>query len=69
MEHSNFRNLNRVIFTRWKHLESRVNAFQYCFKVIKQYTFRHLILLSILGCQSSYEILQIWTNGVIKFHW
>ena len=26
----NFRNLNRVICTQWKHLESRVNAYWYC---------------------------------------
>ena len=29
MQHDNFRNLNRVIFTHWKHLESLVNAFWY----------------------------------------
>ena len=38
-QHANFRNLNRVIFTQWKHLEFWVHAFWYCFKAIKKYTF------------------------------
>ena len=32
MQHSNFRNLYRVIFTHWKHLEPWVNAFWYAFQ-------------------------------------
>ena len=36
MEHSNFRNLIRVIFTQQKHLETRANVFWYCCKVIKR---------------------------------
>ena len=27
MQHNNIRNLSRAIFTQWKHLEPRVNAF------------------------------------------
>ena len=41
----NFWNLNRVTFTQWKHLASRINGFWYCFKVIKQYAFHHLMKL------------------------
>ena len=29
MQHCSFRNLNKVIFTHWKHLESRINAIWY----------------------------------------
>ena len=43
MQHDNFRNLNRVIFTYWKYLEFRANAFWYYFPVIKQYTFHNLM--------------------------
>ena len=39
MQHDNFRNLNRVVSTQSKHLESRVNAFWYCFPEIKRCTF------------------------------
>ena len=61
IQHNNFWNLNRVIFTQWKHVESWVNVFRYCFKVIKQYTFHHLMnLVLIPGSQSSYEILQLF---------
>ena len=35
MQHDNFWHLNRVIFTHWKHLESRVNAFWYCFSLFQ----------------------------------
>ena len=42
MQHVNLRNLNRVTFTEWKHLASRVNV---CFKVIKQYDFHYLMKL------------------------
>ena len=61
MQHDNFRNLNRVIFTHWKHLQSRVNAFWYCFPVIKRYIFHYLIKSTpITGNQSSFEILQLF---------
>ena len=32
MQHGNSGNLNRVNVTKWKHLESRVNAFRCCFE-------------------------------------
>ena len=38
MQHGNFRNLNRVIFTRWKHLDFRVNVFS----AVKRHTFHYL---------------------------
>ena len=61
MQHDNFWNLNRVIFTHWKHLESRVNAFWYCFLVIKRYTFHYLMKPApIRGNQSSLEIFQLF---------
>ena len=61
MQHDNFQNLKRVIFTHWKHLESRVNAFWYCFPAIKRYTFHYLMKQTpILGNQSSFEILQLF---------
>ena len=60
MQHGNFRKLNRVIFTDWKHLESRVNAFWYLFSVIKRYAFHYFMkLVTIPGNQSSFEILQL----------
>ena len=37
MQHDNFRNLNRLIFTHWKQLQSRVNVFWVCFLVIKRW--------------------------------
>ena len=43
MQRDNFRSLNRVIFTHWKHVGSRVNDFWYRFRVIKQYTFHYLM--------------------------
>ena len=43
MQYNNIRNLNRVIFTQMKHLESEVNAFWYYFKVIKRDTFHYLL--------------------------
>ena len=61
MQHDNFRKLNRVIFTHWKHLESRVNAFWYYFPVIKRYTFRYFMKSApIPGNQSSFEILELF---------
>ena len=61
IQHGNSPNLNRVIFTQWEHLESLVNAFWYCFKVIKPYTFHYLMkLVPIPGIQSSFEILQLF---------
>ena len=60
MQHDNFRKLKRVIFTQWKNLESRVNAFSYHFPVIKRYTFYYLMKSApISGNQSSFEILQL----------
>ena len=43
MQHDSFWNLNSVVFTRWKHLKSRVNAIWYCFPVIKRYTFHYMM--------------------------
>ena len=61
MQHDNFRNLNRVIFNHRKHLESRVNAFWYCFPVIKRYIFHYLMKSAhIPGNRSSFEILQLF---------
>ena len=60
MQHHNFRNLNRVIFTHWKQLESRVNAFWYCFPVIKQYILLSDEIGSIPRNQRSFEILQLF---------
>ena len=39
MQHDNFRNLNRVVSTQSKHLESRVNAFWYCFQKLNDVPF------------------------------
>ena len=62
MQHDNFQNLNRVIFTHWKHLDSRVKAFWYCFPVIKRYSFYYYFMKSapISGNQTSFEILQLF---------
>ena len=61
IQHNNFQNLNRVIFTHWKHLEPRVNVLWYCLPVIKQYTFHYLMKLApIPGNQSSLEILPLF---------
>ena len=61
MQHGNFRNINRVIFTHWRDPKSRVNAFWYCFPVIKRYTFHYLMKSApIPGNQSSFEILQLF---------
>ena len=61
MEHGNFRNLNRVIFSHGKHLEPGVNTFWYCFPAFKRYTFHYLMKSApILGNQSSFEILQLF---------
>ena len=61
MQHDNFWNLNRMIFTHWKHLKSWVNAFWYCFVVFKQYTFHYLMKsATIRGNQSSLELLQLF---------
>ena len=61
MQHEKLRNLNRAIFTNWKHLESRVNVIWYWFSVIKRYTF-HCFMKSapIPGNQGSIEILQLF---------
>ena len=61
MQHDNFRNLNRVIFTHWKHLQSWLNVFWYCFPVIKRWIFHYLMKSApIPGNQSSFEILQLF---------
>ena len=44
MQQYNFRNLNRVIFTSWKHLESWVNAPWHCFSVIKAFVYYFFII-------------------------
>ena len=60
-QHNNFQNLNRVIFTHWKHLESRINVFWYCFHVIKRCTFHYLMNSApIPGNQSFLEILRLF---------
>ena len=60
MERDNFRNLIRIIFTYWKHLESRVNVFWYWFSVIKRYTFHYIKKsATIPGNQGSFKILQL----------
>ena len=60
MERDNFRNLIRIIFTYWKHLESRVNVFWYWFSVIKRYTFHYIIKsATIPGNQGFFKILQL----------
>ena len=59
IQHDNFRILNRVVFTHWKHLQIR-NAFWYCFPVIQRYTIHYLMKsTSIARNQSSFEILQL----------
>ena len=61
MQYNNFQNLNRVIFTQWKHLEFRVNTFWYCFKIIKQCTFHYLMKsVPIPRNHSSFEILRLF---------
>ena len=64
MQHDNFRNLNRVVFTHWKHLESRVNDLWNCFPVIKWYTFLYSMKSAPSpGNQSSFQILQLSDIG------
>ena len=61
MQHDNLGNLNRVIFTHWKHLKSRVSAFWNCFPVIKRYIFHYLMKSApILGNQSSFEVFELF---------
>ena len=69
MQHENFQNLNRLIFTYWKHLQSRVNAFWYCFPVIKRYTFHYLMKSTpISSNQSSFwNIAIVWYTTLSKF--
>ena len=67
MQHASFQNLNRVIFTHGKHLESRVDAFWHCFPVIKQYTFH--CLMKRLPFQETRALLKYCScliRGVIK---
>ena len=60
MQNDNFWNLNWVIFTDWKHLQSRVNAFWYCFPKIKRFIFHYFMKSALIpGNQSSFEILQL----------
>ena len=58
MQHDNFRNLNRLIFIRWKHLETQVDTFWYYFKVALY------LMKSITNPQnqSSFEILQFFVK-------
>ena len=61
MRHDNFRNLNMVISTYWKHLQSQINAFWFCFPVIKRYTFNYSIKSALIpGNHSSFRILQLF---------
>ena len=61
MQHDNFWNLNKVTFGQRKRLESRVNVFWYCFKVIKRYVLHYLMKsVSIPGSENSFEILQLF---------
>ena len=61
MQHDNFRNLNRVVFTDWKHTDSRVNEFLYCFPIIKRYTLHYLMKSApIPGNQSSLQLFDTW---------
>ena len=60
MQHGIVWNLNRVIFAQWKHLETKVNAFWYCMKVIKRYPFHYLIeSVPVPRNQSPFEILPL----------
>ena len=61
MQHDNFLNLNRMIFTHWNYLESRFNVFWNLFLVIKRYTLHYFIKsIPIPGNQGSFEILQLF---------
>ena len=68
MQHDNFRNLNRMLFSQWKHLELRVNVFWYCFKVINCDAILYLMKsTSIPGIQNSFEIFElIWYMALLK---
>ena len=67
MQHDNFRNLNRVIFTNWNHLHSWVNDFWYCFPVIKWYTFHYLMKSTpIPGSQSFLNYCNCLIYGIIR---
>ena len=57
IQHDNFWNLNRVFFTHWKLVESRVNALWCYFPVIRPYLMKSA---PIPGNQSSFEILQLF---------
>ena len=68
-QHGNFRKLNRVIFTQGKHLESRFNAYWYCFEVIKRYIFHYSMKqFPIQKTKSSFEIFHCLIYGVIKVY-
>ena len=61
MQRDNFRNLNKVILTHWKQLQSRVNAFWYWFSVIKLYIFHYFMKSApIPRNQNSFEILHLF---------
>lgn len=61
IQHSNFRILNRVIFTLWKHLELWVNIFWCYFKVIRRCKFDYLMKsVPIPRNKSSFEIVQLF---------
>ena len=62
MQHDNFRNLNRVIFTQLKHLSPQLMPFDTArVKAIKRYAFQDLMKsVSIPRNQSSFEILQLF---------
>ena len=55
-----------MIFTQWKCPKNHVNAFWYCFKIIKQYSFYFLKTLSISENQSCFQICNCVIHGAIK---
>ena len=60
MLYDDLRNLNRVIFTNWKHIETRVGAFWYSFPVII-FTFHYLMKsVPISGNESSFDIFELF---------
>ena len=68
MQPGNFRNLKRVIFTHWKDVESWLNAFWYCFPVIKSY----LSLFDEIGSHTRkpelfWNIAIVWYIVLLKF--
>ena len=68
MQHDNFRNLNRVIFIYWKHLECRANAFWYLLSVIKRYAFPYFMKsVPIPKTGLFWNIAIVWYMPLSKF--